>query len=158
MAFELTPERSKRLDDIVGHYPNAMAATLPALRIVQEEVGWVPLDGMRWIAARLGVSLAHVESVASFYTLYHKEPVGKHVVQVCRTLSCAMRGGGRLLERCKERLGVDVGGTAGDVTLETAECLAACGTAPVLTVNDEFHENMTVEKLDRLLDSLGAKR
>ncbi len=158
MAFELTPERSKRLDDIVGHYPNAMAATLPALRMVQEQAGWVSLDGMKWIANRLGVALAHVESVASFYTLYHKAPVGKNVVQVCRTLSCAMRGGTKLLARCRERLGVDVGGTSGDVTFETAECLASCGTAPVVTVNDDFHENMTVEKLDALLDRLGAHR
>ena len=158
MAFELSVERAQKLDQIVARYPAAMAATLPALRLAQEQDGWVSVDAMRWIADRLKVPLAHVQGVASFYTLYHKEPVGKNVIQVCRTLSCAMRGGEAILRRCADKLGVAVGGTKGDFTLETAECLASCGTAPVLTVNDEFHENMTADKLDALLSQLGAAK
>jgi len=158
MAFELSAERSQRLDQIVARYPSAMAATLPALRLVQEEVGWVPVEAMHWVSSRLGVPVAHVQGVATFYTLFHKEPVGKHVIQVCRTLSCAIRGGAALLAQCEKRLGVSVGGTKGDFTLEHAECLASCGTAPVLTVNDEFHENLTAEKVDAILDRIGAPK
>jgi NADH-quinone oxidoreductase subunit E len=133
-----------------------MAACLPALRLVQEETGWVSPDAMAWVATRLELPLAHVQGVVSFYTLYHREPVGKQVVQVCRTLSCALMGGERVLHHCEKRLGIKAGETTpdGQITLQTAECLASCGTAPALTVNDEFHENLTLEKVDALLDRL----
>ena len=111
---------------------------------------------MVWVARRLELPLSHVQGVVSFYTLYHREPVGKHVIQVCRTLSCALLGSERILDRCEKKPGIKAGQTTADgkITLQTAECLASCGTAPALTVDDEFHENLTLEKLDALLERL----
>lgn len=156
MSWQPSEAGRKHVDDLVARYPSKMAACLPALRLVQEETGWVSPDAMAWVATRLEIPLAHVQGVVSFYTLYHREPVGKQVVQVCRTLSCALMGGERVLRHCEKRLGIKAGETTpdGQITLQTAECLASCGTAPALTVNDEFHENLTLEKVDALLDRL----
>ena len=159
MAWNPSPAGQQKLQEIVARYPNRMAACLPALRIAQEELGWVSPDAMAWVSQALDLPIAHVQGVVSFYTLYHRKPVGKHVVQVCRTLSCALRGSERVLDQCKKKLGVEVGGTTADgkVTLETAECLASCGTAPVLTVDDEFYENLSAEAVDQLLDRLRSE-
>lgn len=156
MSWKPSEAGQQHLDAIVARYPSKMAACLPALRLAQEETGWVSPEAMAWVAQRLELPLAHVQGVVSFYTLYHREPVGKHVLQVCRTLSCALMGGERLLAHCEKRLGVKAGETTADarITLQTAECLASCGTAPALTVDDEFHEGVTIEKLDALLDRL----
>jgi NADH-quinone oxidoreductase subunit E len=156
MSWKPSEAGQQHLDAIVARYPSKMAACLPALRLAQEEIGWVTPEAMTWVAERLEVPLAHVQGVVSFYTLYHREPVGKHVVQVCRTLSCALMGGEKLLARCEAKLGIKAGGTTPDgrITLQTAECLASCGTAPALTVDDEFHEDVTIAKLDGLLDRL----
>src|SRR5687767_13301835 len=154
MTWQPSASGQKRIDDLVARYPSKMAACLPALRVAQEELGWVSPDVMTWVARRLEIPLAHVQGVVSFYTLFHREPVGKNVLQVCRTLSCAMLGAERILDHCQKRLGIRVGETTpdGQVTLQTAECLASCGTAPVLTVNDEFHENLTLARVDSILE------
>lgn len=156
MSWQPSEAGQKRIDELVARYPSKMAACLPALRLVQEETGWVSADAQAWVAQRLEIPLAHVQGVVSFYTLYHREPVGKHVVQVCRTLSCALLGGERLITHCEKKLGIKAGETTkdGKITLQHAECLASCGTAPALTVDDEFHENMTLDKLDALLERL----
>src|SRR5688572_22249512 len=104
----------KRMDEIVARYPSRMAACLPALRLAQEELGHVSKDAIDWVSRRLELPRAHVQGVVSFYTLYHQEPVGKHVVQVCRTLSCALRGSEGILAHCQKKLGIDVGGTTPD--------------------------------------------
>ena len=156
MTWQPSPLGQKRIDELVDRYPSKMAACLPALRVAQEELGWVSPDVIQWVSRRLEIPLAHVQGVVSFYTLFHREPVGKHVVQVCRTLSCALLGADRILARCQEKLGIRVGETTPDgrVTLQTAECLASCGTAPVLTVDDQFHENLTLSQVDSLLAEL----
>jgi NADH-quinone oxidoreductase subunit E len=155
-SFALTPEREKQLEEILTRYPNAMAATIPALHLCQEQHGWVSEEVMQWVATRLGISAAHVEGVATFYTLFNKHPVGKHQVWVCRTLSCALNGADEVLHHCERRLRIHAGETTADgkITLRTAECLAACGGAPMIQVDRDYHERLTLPQVDQILDRL----
>lgn len=155
-SFALSPEREKHLEEILSRYPNRQAATIPVLHLCQEQNGWISDEIMEWVAAKLGISAAQVKGVATFYTLFNKEPVGQHQVWVCRTLSCALNGADDLLHRCEKRLGIHPGETTrdGKVTLRTAECLASCGTAPMIQVDREYHENLTLPELDAILDRL----
>jgi NADH-quinone oxidoreductase subunit E len=158
--FALTPEREKTFDEILARYPNKQAALIPVLHLCQEQNGWVSAEVIRFAAQRLELETAHVQGVVTFYTLFNKSPVGEHQVWVCRTLSCALRGSDAILARCEKRLGVHAGHTTrdGKVTLRTAECLAACGQAPMIQVDKDFHENLTIESLDRILDGLTGAR
>ncbi len=158
--FALTPEREKTFDEILSRYPNKQAALIPVLHLCQEQNGWVSGDVIAFASRRLDVETAHVQGVVTFYTLFNKEPVGQHQVWVCRTLSCALRGSDAILERCEKRLGVHAGQTTrdGKITLRTAECLAACGQAPMIQVDKDFHENLTIEALDKILDGLTGAR
>jgi NADH-quinone oxidoreductase subunit E len=113
-------------------------------------------DAIAFVSHRLDVSTAHVKGVVTFYTLYNQHPVGKHQLWVCRTLPCALRGAYDVLEHCEKRLGIHAGETTsnGKVTLRTAECLASCGTAPMIQVDREYHEDLTPAKLDAILNKL----
>jgi NADH-quinone oxidoreductase subunit E len=130
--------------------------TLPCLRRIQEERGFVAEEDIDALAAYLGVPRIQIEEVLSFYTQFRREPVGRWHLEVCRNVSCSMRGAERLLGHLQHKLGVEPGETTDDgrFTLKTCECLGSCGTAPVLVVNDEYHENMSVEKVDALLGRL----
>ncbi|MDC3957165.1 NADH-quinone oxidoreductase subunit NuoE [Polyangium jinanense] len=154
--FALSPDREKHVEEILSRYPNRQAACIPVLHLCQEQNGWISDDVVEWVAARLGLSAAHVKGVVTFYTLFNKEPVGKHQVWVCRTLSCALRGADDILHHCEKRLGIHVGQTTkdGKVTLRTAECLASCGTAPMIQVDKDYYENLTTAEVDRILDRL----
>jgi NADH-quinone oxidoreductase subunit E len=156
MAFALSPERERKLQEILERYPTKMAATLPLLHLCQEQEGWVSDEAMDFVSKKLDVSPAHVKGVVTFYTLYNQKPVGKHQVWVCRTLPCALRGAYDVLHHCEKRLGIHAGETTpdGKVTLRTAECLASCGTAPMIQVDKEYHENLTPQRLDAILDKL----
>lgn len=155
-TFALTPERDQELERIVARYPNRQAALIPVLHLCQAQNGWISDDVIEWVAARLGVPAAHIKGVVTFYTLFNKEPVGKHQVWVCRTLSCALRGSDQILHHCEKRLGIHAGETTkdGKVTLRTAECLASCGTAPMMQVDRDYHENLTTADVDKILDKL----
>ena len=155
-SFALTPEREKQLEEILTRYPNRQAATIPVLHLCQEQNGWISDEVIEWVANRLEVSAAHVKGVVTFYTLFNKEPVGKHQVWVCRTLSCALNGADQVLHHCEKRLGIHAGETTkdGKITLRTAECLASCGTAPMMQVDRDYHEGLTLEKVDAILDRL----
>lgn len=156
MPFQLTDERRKQLDDILRRYPTKMAACIPVLHLAQEQNGWISDDVIHWVASTLELSTAHVFGVASFYSLFHTAPVGRHRVWVCRTLSCALAGSDRILAHCEKRLGVHAGETTKDgaVSLWTAECLASCGTGPMMQVDCDYHESLTPEKVDVILDRL----
>ena len=157
MAFALTDERERQLDEILARYPNKMAACIPVLHLCQEaNENWVSDDVIGFVARKLGLSTAHVQGVVTFYTLFNQQRPGRHQVWVCRTLSCALRGSADVLNHCEKRLGIHAGQTTrdGKITLRTAECLAACGTAPVMQVDKKYCENLTIEKVDRLLDDL----
>lgn len=156
MSFALTPEREREFTDILSRYPNKMAATIPVLHLCQEQNGWVSEEVIDFVAQRLEVSTAHVKGVVTFYTIFNQKPVGKHTVWVCQTLSCALRGADAVMHHCEKRLGIHEGETTkdGQVTLKTAECLAACGQAPMMQVDKTFHENLTLADVDRILDEL----
>ena len=156
MAFALTPERDRELDDILKRYPTKMAACIPALHLCQDQHGWIDEDVITWVSFRLDLPPAHVKGVVTFYTLFNQKPVGKHQVWVCRTLSCALRGSEKILAHCEKRLGCHAGETSkdGKVTLRTAECLASCGSAPMMQVDKTYYENLTIEQVDRILDTL----
>lgn len=156
MPFALSPERERELDEILTRYPTKMAACIPALHLCQEQHGFIDDDVIAWVSNRLDVPPAHVKGVVTFYTLFNQKKVGKHQIWVCRTLPCALRGGGDVLEHCEKRLGIKAGETTpdGKITLRTSECLASCGTAPMMLVDKEYHENLTPADVDRLLERL----
>jgi NADH-quinone oxidoreductase subunit E len=156
MPFALSPDRERKLQEILPRYPTKMAATLPLLHLCQEQEGYVSDDAVAFVSTRLDVSPAHVKGVVTFYTLYNQHPVGKHQVWICRTLPCALRGALDVVRHCESRLGIACGETTADgkVTLRTAECLASCGTAPMMQVDREYHENLTRERLDKILTRL----
>jgi len=157
MAFALSEEREREVDEILARYPNKMAACIPVLHLCQDNnEGWVSPEVIDYVAKRLELSTAHVKGVVTFYSLFNESPPGKHQVWVCRTLSCALRGAGGLLTHAERKLGVRVGETTKDgrVTLRTAECLASCGTGPMIQVDKSYHENLTTEEFDRILDRL----
>ncbi len=157
MAFALSEEREREFGQILSRYPNKMAACIPVLHLCQEaNDNWVSEDVIAFVAERLELSTAHVKGVVTFYTLFNQEKPGKHQVWVCRTLSCALRGSESILSHCEKKLGIHAGETTKDgrVTLRTAECLASCGTAPMMQVDRTYHENLTTEEVDRILDRL----
>jgi NADH-quinone oxidoreductase subunit E len=157
MAFALSAERERELGEILARYPNKMAACIPVLHLCQEaNKNWVSDDVIAYVAGKLDLSPAHVKGVVTFYTLFNQKPVGKHQVWVCQTLSCALRGSAEVLAHCEKRLGCHVGETSkdGKVTLRTAECLASCGTAPMMQVDQTYYENLTLPEVDRILDGL----
>jgi len=159
MAFALSVEHEKKLAEILSRYPNKMAACIPALHLCQEaNENWVNDEVIHFVADRLELSTAHVKGVTTFYHLFNREKPGKHQVWVCHTLPCALRGGESLVKHCEKKLGVQVGQTTkdGKVTLRTAECLASCGTGPMIQVDKTYHENLTTQDVDRILDGLLA--
>lgn len=158
--FKLTSAGERELEDILSRYPNTMAACIPALHLCQGENGWVSPAVIDFVARRLDLPTAHVKGVVTFYTLFNQHPVGKHQVWVCRTLSCALRGSDAVLAHCEKKLGVKVGGTTADgkVTLRTAECLASCGTAPMMQVDKDYYENLTLQSVDEILDRILARK
>jgi len=150
------PEFEKRVDGVVARYPQAPAALLPVLWEVQREKGWIDAESEAWIGERLGVSPAHVHGVVTFYTMYKQRPSGKYHIQVCTTLSCMLRGCDQLVGHLEQKLGIKVGETTpdGKFSLIQVECLGSCGTAPMLQLNDDYHEDLTLERVDQLLDGL----
>lgn len=155
MAFSLSQERAARVDELITRYPTTRAALLPTLWVCQEQHGWISPEVIDWTAERLALSTAQVQGVATFYTMFFTEPVGEHVIWVCRTLMCDLRGGKKIQEHLEERLGCHAGQTSkdGKYTLLKAECLAACGQAPMVQIDDLYYENLDAAELDRILDA-----
>lgn len=159
MAFVPTPEHAHEIEAILKRYPTKQAACIPVLHICQAQEGYCSENVIAYVAQLLDLPTSHVQGVVTFYTLFNQKPVGKHQVWVCRTLPCALRGAEGVLKHCEKRLGIHEGETTSDglVTLRTAECLASCATAPMMQVNQEYYENLTPEKMDSVLESLGVK-
>jgi NADH-quinone oxidoreductase subunit E len=156
MPFVLSEDREKKLSEILTHYPTKMAACIPLLHLCQEQNGWINDEIVEFVSTRLDVPPAHVKGVVTFYSLFNQHPVGKHQVWVCRTLPCALRGSATILSHLEKRLGVHPGETTKDgvFTLRTAECLASCGTSPMMQIDKEYYENLTTERVDEILDAL----
>ena len=151
----LTDSLRQQIESLCPDYATRQAVVLPALHLIQEELGHVPLEAVAELAEMLGLSPAQVQDTLTFYGFFKQDrPVGVHRVWVCRSLSCSACGSEPLLDHLQKRLGIAPGETTPDgrVTLEAAECLGACDFAPAVLVNDKLYKNMTREKLDRLLD------
>jgi len=160
-AFAYTADNRARLDEILSRYPGDQrkSAILAALYLVQAQQGYITRNGMRHVAEVIGCTAADVEDVVSFYTMFYTRPVGRHVIQVCRTLSCALLGAERVTEELSSGLGIQPGETdaAGEFTLHEVECLGACDRAPVVAVNDYWHECQRPEDVRELIEGLRAK-
>ncbi len=156
MAFTFNEQDKEQLAEIRSHYPDAKAATLPALHFAQNLNGYVSEEVIDEVACALDLPRAHVLNVATFYTMYNKKPVGRFHIQVCTNISCSLLGARHLVEKLEEELGISPGETTEDgmFTLTEVECLGSCGTAPMMQVNDSFYENLTEQKLLNLIDAM----
>jgi NADH-quinone oxidoreductase subunit F len=158
--MELTPENKTRLDEILKRYPQKRSALLPALRLVQEQEGWISREALEHVAGLLGLTPAQVHDAASFYSMFRLQPEGQHLIEICTTLSCALGGAEQLLAHTCKRLGVEPGGTSqdGKFTVRGVECLAACGGAPAVQVDGAWLEHATTADLDRVLAGETVRR
>lgn len=152
----LSDKLKEKINEIVSKSETRQSALIPILHEVQFEHGWVSNASMKEVAALLGIPPASVQNVATFYTMFFTKPVGKHVLWLCRTLSCALRGAEQVEHYLSEKLQIRTGETTtdGNFTLLEAECLASCGTAPVMLIDDELHENLTKKKIDEIVEKL----
>ena len=160
-AFTFTPERRERLEKIAAQYPpeHRRSAVLAALYLAQEQQGHLTGNAIAHVAEAIGCSRAEVEENVAFYTMFYTRPVGKYVLQVCRTLSCALMGAERVTQALCEKLKVGPGeiDASGDFTIIEVECLGACDRAPVLAVNDDWHERVRPEDCGALVDAIRQK-
>jgi len=157
-TFEYSPENQARFNEIVTHYPPEWrkSAILYALFLAQRQQGYVTRAAMRFVAGQIGCTAAEVEDVVSYYTMFFTRPVGTYVLNVCRTLPCALRGAERVTEELGAALGIQPGETdpTGTFTLVEVECLGACDRAPVVMVNDDWHECLAPERAAQFVDDL----
>lgn len=153
----LTEEDKKRIRAEAAHFERPQAASVEALKVVQERTGWVSDEDLKEVAELLEMSPAALDSVATFYNLIFRKPVGKHVILVCDSVSCWIMGYESISEHLKNRLGVELGGTTADgkFTLLPMCCLGTCDRAPAMMVGSDLHRNLDAEKIDRILESYG---
>jgi len=156
MALEFSQAAQKRFAEIVSRYPKKEAALLPVLYLAQEEFGYLSGEAIDYVARIMEVPTPRVYGVVTFYTMLNMKPVGRHHLQVCRTLPCALAGAEKITTFIKAKLGIDVGGTTADgkFTLSEVECLASCGTGPMMQVNDDYYEGLKEERVAEILRSL----
>ena len=156
MSLEFSAETQARIRDLLGRYPTSDAALIPVLYLAQDEFGSLTSEVMELVGRHLEVPVTKILGTATFYTMLRKQPVGRFHIEVCANISCHLRGSNALIETITRLLRIQPGETTEDglFTLDTVECLAACGNAPALQVNGEFHEHMTPEKLERLIVTL----
>ncbi|MFQ5682701.1 MAG: NADH-quinone oxidoreductase subunit NuoE [Candidatus Binatia bacterium] len=156
MALEFSQEALKKFADLVRRYPKKEAAMIPVLFLAQSEFGHLSPEAIDYVAKMMELPSARVYGVVTFYTLLKMKPIGRHHIQVCRTLPCALAGSERITAFVRKELGIQVGETTagGEFTLSEVECLASCGTAPMMQINEEYYENLSEEKIKELLKTL----
>jgi NADH-quinone oxidoreductase subunit E len=149
---------AERIQEIAATYPESRSAVLAALRLAQEQHGWLSPEALREVAAALGETPAYCEAIASFYDMFHLRPVGRHVVEVCTNLSCALVGAQRVVDAFETELGLRPGETSedGEVTLRTMECAGGCGRAPVVVIDHRYHEPVRPEDVRQIVEGLRA--
>ncbi len=157
--FVFSAENQKKLKDIIKKYPKGRqaSAVMPALDLAQRQnAGWIPREAIETIADLLEMPAIKVWEVASFYTMYNLEPVGKHLIQVCRTTSCWLRGADAVFEACKKHTGTDVGKISEDglFSIVEVECLGACVNAPMVQINDDYYEDLDPVKMEEIIEKL----
>jgi NADH-quinone oxidoreductase subunit E len=156
MNFTATKELEAEVDELITHYPVKRAASLMVLHAIQEQFGWISREAVLWTAKKLELQPINVQEILTFYPMLRQEPMGKYQIKVCRTLSCALGGAYELREHFCKKFGLDAhkhGAQTtpdGKFTVEFVECLASCGTAPVMMVNDDFYEGVSHKKADEI--------
>jgi NADH-quinone oxidoreductase E subunit len=152
----LSENTHQQIQFLIGKYPKKRSALIPSLQLAQKEIGYLSTDAMKEIAGIFELSPNEVYEVASFYTMFYKKPVGKYVIQVCTNISCLLCNAEQIVDHLTKKLGIKLGETSPDnkYTLLEVECLGSCGTSPVVQINEDYYEDLTPEKLDRILDSL----
>ena len=156
MSFAFTPERQERFQALLARYPDKRSVTLPALHMAQEQEGYLSGETIVALARLLSIVPADLMDTVSFYTMFHTKPKGKYLLQVCQTLSCSLAGADELVDHLNEKYEIKAGETTTDgrFTLVKVECLGSCGTAPVLQINDDYYERLSLPKVDRILGKL----
>ena len=146
----------KEAERILAKYDQKRAATLPLLHLAQDKVGYVSSEVETWVSKWTEVPVVHVHEAVTFYSMYRQKPAGRHHIRFCTTTSCVLRGGERVLQHLKKKLGVENHGVTkdGKFSLEEAECLCACEAAPMMQVGDDYHLDLTEKKIDEILDKL----
>ncbi len=158
MSLEIPKSLLDEVEELISHYPQKRSASLMLLHAFQEHFGHVSKESVEWIAAKLDLRPINVYELVTFYPMFREEPAGRHVIKVCRTLSCALGGSGKLHSHLCQKLGLDpkVHGLQtskdGKFSVEFVECLASCGTAPVMMCNEDFHEGVSADKADQIMD------
>ena len=156
MSFTATKELVAEVDELISHYPVKRAASLMVLHAIQAQFGWISPEAVQWTAKKLELQPINVFEILTFYPMLRQEPMGKYQIKVCRTLSCALGGAYELREHFCKKFGLDAhkhGAQTtpdGKFTVEFVECLASCGTAPVMMVNDDFYEGVSHAKADEI--------
>src|SRR5207247_9156152 len=157
MSFTIPATLEAEIDELLTHYPQKRSASLMVLHAAQDHFGWISPEAIGWIARKLELQPINIYELVTFYPMFRQEPAGKYQIKVCRTLSCALGGGYQLHEYCCQKLGLDSHKHGPQTTLdgkfsvEFVECLASCGTAPVLMCNDDFYEGVSSPKADEIL-------
>ena len=152
----LSETACQQIQKLISQYPQKRSALIPSLHLVQKELGYISQDAMAEIARIFELSPNEVHEVVSFYTMFHRKPVGKYVLQVCTNISCQLCNAEGIMDHLIKKFGIKPGETTADkrFTLLEVECLGSCGTSPVVQINDDYYEDLTSEKLDKILDSL----
>jgi NADH-quinone oxidoreductase E subunit len=152
----LSETTRQRIESLIDKYPHRRSALIPSLQLAQDEVGFLPPEAICELAGIFELTPNQVYEVASFYTMLYRKPVGKYVIQVCTNISCMLCDSEAILAHIEKRLGIKPGETTPDkkFTLMEVECLASCGTAPVAQINEDYHENLTTEKIDQIIELL----
>ena len=152
-SFKYTPENEIKFQEYVSRYPIIDSVMLPALWLVQEQIGWVSPEAMVYVADRIGKTPIQVYEVATFYTMFNLKPIGKYHIELCKTLSCMLNGSKELKKHIKDTLGLEPGQTSADgmFTFSEVECQGACGDAPMIALNNVYHGKLTKESLDKII-------
>jgi len=155
----LQPATLAKIDEVITHYPVKRSATLPLLHLVQEDAGWISPAAIEWIAAKLELPPINVYEVVTFYPMFRQKPIGRRHIKVCRTLSCALVGGYKICEKFESEFGCHRGEVSadGEVTIDFVECLASCGTGPVVMIDDDLHEKVDPAKAAALSAQIRAE-
>jgi NADH-quinone oxidoreductase subunit E len=156
--MNLKPETLRAIDDVITHYPVKRSAVLMLLHAIQEDIGYIPQEAIDWVAAKLELEPINVYEVVTFYPMFRQKPIGRRHVKVCRTLSCALMGGYKTCETFEKEFNTHRGEISpdGEVTIEFVECLASCGTAPVVLIDDDLHEKVDPAKAKQICDQIKA--
>jgi NADH-quinone oxidoreductase subunit E len=152
-TFNYTPENEIKFQEYVSRYPKIDSCMLPALWLVQEQEGWVSPEAMVYVADKLGKTPIQVYEVATFYTMFNLKPIGKYHIELCKTLSCRLCGSEKIKNYIKDTIGIEAGQTSEDglFHLSEVECMGACGGAPMFALNGQYHEKLTIQKVDELI-------